>query len=148
MSKFLHIPVKAIPMELDSSFTPVEMIGKLSFKINEIIQGFNDLNKKIDDLDLDNIDERIDNLETELNTDIQELNDKIEQLKPYIDNECARILLEANQYTDRRILEILNYKTITASDFDNLGITAQVYDDMNITAYRYDTESASIFIIN
>ena len=131
MSKrFLKIPTKAIPMELDDSFTPLELIGKLTLKINEIILGFNNLNKKIDDLDIDDINQRIDNL-----------NEKI-------DVEIERVLIESKQYTDQRINEILNYKTITAKDYDDLEITAQTYDAMDITAYRYDTESSRILIIN
>lgn len=141
MSKFLKIPTKAIPMELDSSFTPVELIGKLTLKINEIILGFNNLNKKIDDLDIDNLNQRIDNLNNKIDVEIADL-------REHINLEAERVLLEAKQYTDQRINEILNYKTISARDYDNLGMTAQTYDSMNITAYRYDTESAQILIIN
>lgn len=141
MSKFLKMPVKAIPMELDTSFTPVELIGKLTLKINEIILGFNNLNKKIYDLDIDNLNQRIDNLNNKIDVEIADL-------REHINLEAERVLLEAKQYTDQRINEILNYKTISAKDYDNLGMTAQTYDSMNITAYRYDTESAQILIIN
>lgn len=130
MSKFVKLPTKAIPMELDDSFTPVELIGKLVLKMNEIIFAYNSLNEKIDNLEIDKINEKIDNL------------------KIYVDEQDTKILLEAKNYTDERIEEILNHQTISASDFDNLRITAQIYDNMNITAYRYDTESKQIFIIN
>ena len=142
MSKrFLNIPTKAIPMELDDSFTPLELIGKLTLKINEIILGFNNLNKKIDDLDIDDINQRIDNLNEKIDT-------QVDELRSDITLESERVLLEAKLYTDQRINEILNYKTITAKDYDDLEITAQTYDAMDITAYRYDTESARILIIN
>lgn len=39
----IPIPLKAIPMVLDDSFTPAELLTKITFKINEIIEATNTL---------------------------------------------------------------------------------------------------------
>ena len=111
-------PINAIPMDLEDSFTPVEFLAKLNFKINEIILNINQLK------------EITAKLETEIET------------------KTAKVLEEAKQYTDEQIALILNYKTISAKGYDDLEITAQQYDNMNITAYQYDTESQEILISN
>ena len=39
----IFMPLKALPMELDESFTPVEAINKILFKLNETIYNINNL---------------------------------------------------------------------------------------------------------
>ena len=39
----IFMPLKALPMELDESFTPVEAINKILFKLNESIDNINNL---------------------------------------------------------------------------------------------------------
>lgn len=47
----IPIPLKAIPMVLDDSFTPAELLTKMTFKINEIIEETNTL--QTDKVDID-----------------------------------------------------------------------------------------------
>lgn len=126
MSKFKPIPIKAIPMELDSSFTPIEMLSKLNFKINEVILNINKINKEVEEIK-ENI---------------------VNDIYIYVDDKIANCLSESKRYTDEQIAKVLNNDVITAEDFDNLQMTAEIYDNMQITAYNYDTKSAQILIIN
>lgn len=114
------IPMKAIPMALEESFTPAEMMTKICFKLNEVI-------------------DKINNFDTQINDLRQEMTDLINE-------KCEETLSKANQYTDERIREVLSADIITARDFDELQMTAQDFDDLELSAWTYDTASALILI--
>lgn len=114
------IPMKAIPMALEESFTPAEMMTKICFKLNEAIERINNFNTQINDLK--------------------------EEITNLINEKCEETLSKANQYTDERIREVLNADIITARDFDELQLTAQEFDNLELTAWTYDTASALILI--
>lgn len=123
--KKIPIPMKTIPMALEESFTPAEMLTKICFKLNEIVEALNNISPQY------------------------------EELKEYIDGQISSVnvtitnaLTEAKTYTDARIAEELDYNIIRAGEFDNLHITAEQFDNMNITAYQYDTESGEILRVN
>ena len=116
----IPVPLKALPMILDDSFSPVELINKLTFKINECIDKIN------------NLEQRIEGLKDEITI----------EYKAY----CDDILEQAKLYTDEKIREALTADIITAENFDNLGLTAQQFDSLELTAWQYDTASNNILV--
>ena len=116
----IPVSIKALPMILDDSFTPVELINKLAFKINECIDKINDLSQ------------RIEGLKDEITIEYKEY--------------CDGILEQAKIYTDEKIREALTADIITAENFDNLEITAQQFDSLELTAWQYDTASNIILV--
>lgn len=160
--KHIKMPLKTIPMELDTSFTPAEAIMKLMFKINELIDFENDINEKLDNLSeevasevlaivrpkIASIDSKVDNIQQNVNTQltntVNQINTELRTFENRINGNLTTLETNLKKYVDDKIAELQREELITAYGYDRLEITAQAFDNIQMTADEYDTISKMI----
>lgn len=162
MPQSFKMPITALPMALDDSFTPAEALLKIMSKLNEVIEYTSGMDTRIGEIAkeitqnvITTITPRLDTMQTEINNIQSNVNSQLQTFKLGIDNELAEFKIEINdnlatletnlkQYVDDKIRDLANQQLITANDYDTLGITAQEFDSVGMTALEYDSTSRTI----